>query len=70
MKSWDQITDLNSDRQFMSEYDHAAILFMAEDRRPLVEIAGAVGRPLGTVKSAVWRLRRDGVIPRRSAVGV
>lgn len=70
MDAWRQVTDLSARAyRMLSEYDHAAILFMAEDRRPLVEIAGAVGRSLGTVKSAVRRLRRDGVLPRRAVVG-
>lgn len=54
----------------LSDYDRAAIRFMAEDRRPYVEIAGAVGRCLGTVKTEVFRLRAAGVLPRRRlAVG-
>lgn len=69
MEAWQQVTDMSARAyRMLSEYDHAAILFMAEDRRPLLEIAGAVGCPLGTVKSAIWRLRRDGAIPRRQIV--
>jgi hypothetical protein len=47
----------------LSDYDRDAILFMAENKRPLADIAGAVGRCLGTVKSEVFRLRRGGVLP-------
>lgn len=55
------------DRRPLSDYDRATIRYMAEDRRRLVEIAGAVGRCLGTVKSEIFRLRQRGVIARRGA---
>lgn len=49
-------------RVSLSDYDRAAILFMAEDRRPLNEIAAAIGRGLNTVKTEMFRLRRAGVL--------
>lgn len=53
------------DRVPLSDYDRAAILFMAENKRPMRDIAGAVGRCDGTVKSEITRLRRLGVLPER-----
>lgn len=53
------------DRQPLSDYDRDAIRYMGEDRRPYVEIAGAVGRCVGTVSSELFRLRQSGVIARR-----
>jgi predicted transcriptional regulator len=47
----------------LSDRDRAAILFMAEDKHPLVEIAGAVGRGVGTVSTTIFSMRRDGLLP-------
>jgi DNA-directed RNA polymerase specialized sigma24 family protein len=41
----------------LSDYDRDAIRYMAEDNRPRIEIAGAVGRCVGTVKSEIRRIR-------------
>lgn len=44
-------------RKPLSDYDRDAIRYMAEDRRSRIEIAGAVGRCVGTVKSEIRRVR-------------
>lgn len=44
-------------RRPLSDYDRQAIRYMAEDDRPRIEIAGAVGRCVGTVKSEIRRVR-------------
>jgi predicted transcriptional regulator len=49
----------------LSDYDRDAIAWMYQDARPLVEIAGGVGRAMGTVKTAIRGLRAVGLVGRR-----
>lgn len=44
-------------RRPLSDYDRDAIRYMLEDRRAYAEIAAAIGRCLGTVKSEIYRIR-------------
>jgi len=50
------------DRRPLSRYDIDAIVWMAEDQRPLTEIAGAIGRSVGTISGTIARLRPCGAI--------
>lgn len=54
-------------RRPLSAYDRAAILWMYLDGRPLLDIARAIERHIGTVKTQVRALRAGGFVGRRYA---
>ena len=51
----------------LSDYDRDTILWMYQDGRPLLDIARAIERHVGTVKTFIRALRNDGLVGRRYA---
>lgn len=58
------------ERTRLSDDERLAVAWMYQDERPLAEIAGGIGRPIGTVKTVVASLRRAGLVDRRYRVRV
>ena len=51
----------------LSDSDRSALVRMAGDGLRYREMSEATGRPIGTIKTALFRLRRDGLVDRRYA---
>ena len=52
----------------LSNRERKVIVWMAKTGYRYVDISVATGRPMGTVKTAMGRLRADGVVARRYSV--